>query len=209
MISIGTDEDGGEGGGEGSAGTDDYQVDVYGAPWARIHPYFIGMLAGYWAYLNPKPISLCLWQQLSGFFVSFMLMCIPLYSAYWAYDYTWSTVGDVFYLTFARSIFGLGMALLVLLCYSGNGGFINWFFSWYIWQMMSKLTYAVYMFHFIVMAIYFTSFRHLPRFSDADCIMYFFAVSVITFVIAFGVHLCIELPFARLEKALLSPFVKV
>uniref|UniRef100_A0A7S4ULK5 Acyltransferase 3 domain-containing protein n=1 Tax=Paramoeba aestuarina TaxID=180227 RepID=A0A7S4ULK5_9EUKA len=181
-----------------------YPQDIYDAPWARVHPYFIGIIAGYIAYLYPKTFKMKLWQQCSAFLVSFFLFCFPIYISYVE---NWSEAASVIYITFSRTVFGLGMAGFILLCYTGNGGFINWFFSWPIFNILSKLTYACYMFHLVVMLIYFYSFRYLPYLNDMNAIMYFLAISVMTFVIAFAAHLVIELPFAALEKAILTPLM--
>jgi peptidoglycan/LPS O-acetylase OafA/YrhL len=105
-------------------------------------------------------------------------------------------------------VFGLGVAGEIFLCFIGSGGFVDWFFSWTAFHVLAKLSYGVYLFHLIVIEIYFLSFPHLPYLSDTNSVMFFFSCTVMTFVISFAAHLTVELPFANMEKALLSPFMK-
>ena len=180
-----------------------------GAPWARISTYFIGIALGYFCYRLKKEENYVrpLIQQIGAFLLSLLFFAAPIYSTYWALKYEWSTVASVLYITFARSIFGLGMGGLILMCFTGNGGFMNWFFSWPFFQVFAKLTYGLYLFHLLVMMFYFISFRHLPYLSDMTSIMYFFAVAVMTVVVAFAAHLIVELPFANMERAVLVPLL--
>mmetsp|Transcript_408 Transcript_408/g.611 ORF Transcript_408/g.611 Transcript_408/m.611 type:complete len:682 (-) Transcript_408:100-2145(-) len=193
----------------GSDGVSDsnYYKDLYISPWARFQVYGIGIALGYFCFNFQREFKLNWISQVLAMLGSFVVLAAPIYATYWGYgENEWSLAGNIFYLTFARTIFALGLSGVIFLCFTGNGGFINWFFSWGIFQVLSKLTYAVYLFHIIVMAIYFVSFRHLPYFDDTSTIMYYFAISVMTFVIAFALHLTFELPFAKLEKAFLTPF---
>ena len=149
-----------------------------------------------------------MWQSLAAHVLALFLMCAPIYASYWTYEDEWAESADVIYITFARTIFAIGFAGEIFLCYIGSGGFIDWFFSWHIFHVLAKLTFAAYLFHFIVIEIYFLSFPHLPYLSDADAIMFFFACGVMTFVIAFALHMTVELPFAKLERVLLTPILK-
>ena len=187
---------------------DNYRMDIYKAPWARFQVYAIGIVLGFYCSCPQLNFKLGWVSQVLAMTFSFIIMVIPLYLTYWGFgEDDWSLAENIIYLTFGRSVFALGLAGVIFLCFTGNGGFINWFFSWGIFQVLSKLTYGVYLFHFIVMTIYFVSFRHLPYLNDSASIMYFFATSLMTFVIAFALHLTFEIPFAKLEKAFLIPFL--
>lgn len=185
-----------------------YTFDLYAAPWSRIQTYLIGVTLGYICFSIPSPVPLRMWQSLIAHVTSFVLICAPIYSSYWAYDNEWVEAGNILYITFARTVFAIGFAGEIYLCFIGSGGFIDWFFSWPIFHILAKLTYAAYLFHFIVIELYFLSFPHLPYLSDSNAIMFFFAGGVMTFVLSFALHLTVELPFAKLERVLLSPFVK-
>ncbi|XP_054712218.1 nose resistant to fluoxetine protein 6-like [Uloborus diversus] len=98
-----------------------YSFDlIYDKPYCRIAPYIIGIALGYMLYRsNQRKNFLIWWQQLIGWSVA--AFC-ALSVVFGLYHVEMNKTTSLFYNTFCRSSFSIGLAWLIFACETGHGG---------------------------------------------------------------------------------------
>ncbi len=120
------------------------------------------------------------------------------------YTHTWTTFESVMYNCFHRTGWSLALGWIIFSCHKGYGGLINDFLSWKAFLPLSKLTYGAYLVHIQVQFIVIFSQTSPMYLSDFLLSQYFIGFLAFTFGISFVFSLSLELPFANLEKLILS-----
>ncbi|XP_076754898.1 nose resistant to fluoxetine protein 6-like [Xylocopa sonorina] len=131
-----------------------YQMlDVfYMKPWLRIGPYLVGMatalLLKKWNYklrLSKVALAAC-WM------IAILCNCSILFGP-GEQQYTFA--GSILYVALSRTAWGLGMAWLIIVCTTNNGGIVTKFLSLDMWIPLSRITYCIYLLNpFIIYAIF-------------------------------------------------------
>lgn len=78
----------------------------------------------------------------------------------------WSSI----YFSLQNVLWALCLSWIALACLHGHGGFINWFLSLPVFQVLSKIIYSTYLIHITVLMIQFGSRRTLPYFTDYNAV---------------------------------------
>lgn len=102
---------------------------------------------------------------MSGWAVMFGAMAfIFLYNSEATYNAPklWSTI----YFPLQNLLWALCLSWISFACLDGHGGFINWFLSLPVFQVLSKFTYSTYLIHVTLLMLQFASERTFPYFSD-------------------------------------------
>ena len=97
-----------------------------------------------------------------------------------------------------RIIWGVGVGLLIVLCDLGYGYWIQSFLSGKPFNVIGKLSYCIYIFHYFVVVAYQQSLM-VPLFIDEFSLAWFF-MSILTASVAVATiaYLFIEMPIATL-----------
>lgn len=74
------------------------------------------------------------------------------------------------YDAFTRVAWGFALSWIIFACHHGYGGVINEFLSNPVWQVMSKLSFCMYMTHFSIQIIIFGNFQNSLYFSNFDAV---------------------------------------
>jgi len=200
----------------------DFQIDIYDKSWARFPPYGVGLiLACLYVQLRdprtkevpkfPLPLALVLWALALG------LMFFFNFGAYWGGDSAMTNTGsgkpwacawprwfDLFYSTFFRAGFCIGVSLMTWLCLAGQGGPIGYFLSMHIWTPLARLTFGIYLFHVMVVDLLYGSGT---SFAYTDYLGAYIFVANYTLALAGSVclHVLVEKPFANISMLLFAP----
>ncbi|KJE89704.1 hypothetical protein CAOG_01136 [Capsaspora owczarzaki ATCC 30864] len=192
----------------------DYSAIIYTKPYCRIAPYIVGMFTAYilnrYGQANrrisrPKILGL--------FFIAASILLGIFFSMYSKFDSTsflhwdgreWSTAENAIYITFARFGWSVGLAIIVWLCVTGNGGVVNYLLSTKAFMVFGRMTFCVYLIHPIVAASFFYTLRQPTILQDLPEQFYFIANTVISFAGAFVMCMFVEFPLANVEKTLLG-----
>lgn len=75
-----------------------------------------------------------------------------LYGTFWGHKLT--LVENMLYGSLSHTVWALALAWLIYACHHGYAGVVNDFLSWSWWRPLSRLTFAVYMVHPLVMFSY-------------------------------------------------------
>lgn len=135
--------------------TDQGANEAYVAPWMRCPVYLIAMLCGFFWHTECRGRKSTLHDDNAGDNVTLigyqekfissqptapvvmmtavlpaLLLALPVYVAYWICQdvHEWSVPlwARNLYLAFSRPTWALGLCLMCALCFSGNGGLMNW-----------------------------------------------------------------------------------
>ena len=190
--------------------TADSQDLLYIKPYHRIQPYLVGLVLGYLLYKRVR-IPFNRFFKLGSYLFMWGLAIIFCTSTLYGLYGTWhghvpSLVENIFYNTFSRFTWAVGLALLVFICHNGYGGWVNTFLSMKIWTPLSRLTFNAYLVHPVVVIVVFGSARKAVHYMDVNMAVYAIACVAISFGVAFIVAVCVEFPFGNLEMAFFKIF---
>ncbi|GFS14760.1 nose resistant to fluoxetine protein 6 [Elysia marginata] len=133
----------------------DVYTGYYYATWCRWNPYLIGIASGYLLQQTKHKLDVPLGVTVLGW-----ITCVATTSAI-IFGLTRSfilrpdlvpltLVQSVVYITLTRTVWGLCVAWVIVMCATGNGGPINTFLSLPMLKPLSRLTYMAYLVHEIV-----------------------------------------------------------
>ena len=183
---------------------------LYIKPYHRIQPYLVGLVLGYLLYKKVR-IPFNRFIQLGCYLVMWALAFIFCFSTVYGLYNTWhghipSLVENIFYNTFSRFTWAVGLALLVFICHNGYGGWVNTFLSMSFWIPLSRLAFNAYLVHPVVLTVIYGSARKPVHYMDLEMAVYAVAVATISFAVAFLVTIFVEFPFGNLEIAFFKLF---
>ncbi|KAK9872837.1 hypothetical protein WA026_019624 [Henosepilachna vigintioctopunctata] len=177
--------------------------NYYYSTHTRFTPYIVGMILGYYIHkmkklqripkFNRGTLSL-LWIILVGG----LLFCI-----FDGMKFTKDTGNkwlDGLYLGFNRTLWSVILSFIILLCCTGNGGVINIFMSHPVFQVVSKLSYSMYLIHYIIILAVTASFRNVQHFSNFIALFQFCSLFSIVLILSVMFTLLFESPIIIIEK---------
>ena len=180
--------------------------DIYTKPWTRIGPYLIGILLGFIFYKKLKPnfrksinniVYGILWM------LAFTLCFSTVYGLYGSFNgETLSTAEDVSYQMFSRLAWSLGLAMVMLACHNGYGGIVNQFLSMKFWIPLSRLTFAAYLVHEIVLFVLIFTRRAPIYATDVTLSVYAIAAVVLSYGAAAVIASFVEFPLSNVETVI-------
>nr|XP_023027647.1 nose resistant to fluoxetine protein 6-like [Leptinotarsa decemlineata] len=168
----------------------------------RFPPYMIGMLCGlFMKSIQSSRVGKCRLTQVQSFAVwsaAISFLAISTFMSLALSDETTALIA--LYDAVHRSIWSLGICSIILMCFTHNGGIINKFLSLKIFQVLSKLTYCIYIFHFMIIHLKVASLKTVVHFSIFDLLIDTWGSTVIMIGVAFLASLTFELPIFTLEN---------
>ncbi|XP_066999846.2 nose resistant to fluoxetine protein 6 [Anabrus simplex] len=187
----------------------EFQKKLYVPAYTRFMPYVIGMAFGYLLVIIkekkkvikiPKLLILLLWLCTAGL----LLLTLCIVDVFQQNDYVYEPVGASMYNSLGRPGWALGVALVVFLCVTGNGGFVNTLLSWQWFQVLGRLSYSVYLVHMSIQTIQAASMRTQMHLDNYTLVPQFFGDLFISCIVAVPMVLMFESPFIILERELLG-----
>ncbi|XP_063383620.1 nose resistant to fluoxetine protein 6-like [Cydia fagiglandana] len=168
----------------------------------RCSPFFVGMLFGYLLNIfKSKEVHMAKWFVALCWASSFVVSAGIIYSSYPILQMDWdSPFWDGIINSFARPGWAVCLGWMIFACTHGYGGPVNWLLSLRMWKLPSRLSYAMYIFHYPIMIIVNTTSVSASYFSVERFFFRFLAHLVSTFIIAFTVTVLIDSPFSTLIK---------
>ena len=119
-------------------------------------------------------------------------------------DLEWSSIyqaENIMYYLFSRTVFSLGIALMIYACHNGFGGIIDKFLSWSFWVPLSRLTFMVYLIHPIVITLMYKTLRFRFIYTDWLLMIMFTAAAMLSYSLSLVIAVTVEYPVINLEKA--------
>lgn len=128
---------------------------LYIPPWTRIGPYIVGILTGYVLYKYDLKVRLNRIVVFLGWCCATAVALAIFYGPVKANrGVNPPPIAAAFYNALSRSAWALCVSWVLVCCISGYGGIVNSILSWSGWTIPSRLTYAAYLSHPIIMTTY-------------------------------------------------------
>eukprot|EP00475_Leptophrys_vorax_P016692 TRINITY_DN23182_c0_g2_i1.p1 TRINITY_DN23182_c0_g2~~TRINITY_DN23182_c0_g2_i1.p1 ORF type:complete len:291 (-),score=67.92 TRINITY_DN23182_c0_g2_i1:93-965(-) len=195
------------GNGGGNPPKDDphsYENLIYIKPWARIQPYIIGMAAAYFHVNHGSMISETTFRKTAGFFaliVSFAVLCACVFAVrHEQLGGIWTNFGNAVYIALSRSVWGLGLAVIVVVCCNGAGSVINDFLGARFWTPFARIGLSAYLIHFLFILWAVGNSKVSLFFSDSSVVMLFLSLVMMTYGFGFLLGAFVEAPLRNIGK---------
>ncbi|XP_054720877.1 LOW QUALITY PROTEIN: nose resistant to fluoxetine protein 6-like [Uloborus diversus] len=176
------------------------EVPNYFKPYGHVGPYMVGMLLGYILVKKPK-IVIPRTLRVSGWLFFATLQLVDLYGAYpWNNNSIPGPTVSALYAGTSKTVWALGIAWVLFVCCTGNGGVVNDILSWKAWIPMARLSYMFYLIHPIVIWVH-EAMGHSRMYTSH----YFWVYNIlghymVSMVLALIMSLSFEAPFLAMEK---------
>ncbi|XP_072938662.1 O-acyltransferase like protein-like isoform X2 [Epargyreus clarus] len=180
-----------------------YFVNYYINTLTRASPFIVGMMYGYLLHLYRRR-RLFISHMLNTFLWVFSLAILGFvaYAVLPTLQASWNNrVLDILYNTLLRPMWAAAMGWIIFACAKGYGGPVNWFLSLRVWKLPSRISYAMYLFHFSLILTMNGTRTEPIWFSPLNIIFLFFAYVSITFIVAFIATVLIDSPAMMLIKS--------
>ena len=189
-----------------------YFTDFYIVPWCRFQPYILGLLFGWMLHKMKNQPKL----KLNSFLVAFIWAAVGVLAAsivFGLYPFqkefleslvvpVGSQAVRIAYNGLHRLGWCICLAWVILACVKGAGGPVNSILSWPAWIPLARMSYAMYLVHYQIIA-YITGLPSFSvSFSHGLAVYWILALLCATIGVAFIVVILIEAPLVQLEKML-------
>lgn len=104
------------------------------------------------------------------------------------------------YYALARTAWSWAIGWMIFACATGRGGPLTTLLSWPAFSPLSSLSYLAYLTHPILMFFHTGRVRERIYFGHYEMICIFLSRLIMTFFLAYFVHVMIEVPFASIES---------
>ena len=191
---------------QGAEAGDSTMATIYEKPYCRINAYLIGIILGLVLHKMWRVTFINLWIRICFYGIIWVIAIgcclIIVFGEYKTWQgHPFSKAENVMYFMFSRTVFSIGIALMIYACHNGFGGIINKFLSCSYWIPLSHLTYMAYLFNTIVITLMYNTMRFRFIYTDWFLIILFTAAVILTYSVAFIVAVTVEYPIANVENA--------
>ena len=169
--------------------SDNYMNDVYIKPWCRIAPYAIGLILGYilselyrrsntfsWESILPQRRS-ARWNRVKQIVVwtlALFILSLCVFGTYGDYnDRPLTRSGRIAFLTLARLGWSIGLGIIIITCFLGQGGIVNKRLSNKFFRILARLTYGAYLWHSLVLFVNYFGRDQPTHYTIANIVCHF------------------------------------
>ncbi|XP_036139323.1 nose resistant to fluoxetine protein 6 [Monomorium pharaonis] len=170
---------------------------LYYPPWVRIGPYIIGMITGYIVTRLNKQIVLK--KKTVILYWSLGSAC-NIFVLFGLYKRHISVLSTAFYVALSRTVWAIGIAWIIIVCFTKHGGIVKELLECKIWIPLSRLTYCAYLLNpFIIHSIrlHNETSAHLEFLSMGVIVTGHFMIS---YLCAYALFLMAESPYNLLMR---------
>jgi len=114
----------------------------------------------------------------------------------------WTKADNILYLGFNRTLYALGLTMVLLPMLQGYYWLGIWFLSHPIWTPFARLTFCTYLVHISLIVSYYFSANEAYWLNDLNIVTDFLFIALISYAAAVPLTLAVESPFMALEKLL-------
>ncbi|XP_038214628.1 O-acyltransferase like protein-like [Zerene cesonia] len=189
---------------------DYYMTNYYKNTLTRASPFFYGMILGYVLHrLKGRKVNIRWYVAVLLWIISLGIFTTIFYLSYAVLQLDWDNqLFDNFFNSFSRTFWSFALSWLIFACVHGYGGPINWFLSLPMWKLPSRISYAMYLYHYSFMFIYAGTKTTPIFFSPGQGLFNTIAFISLSFLISFAVTVLIDAPFSTLTKLAIGGGVK-
>ncbi|XP_032674888.1 nose resistant to fluoxetine protein 6-like isoform X1 [Odontomachus brunneus] len=172
---------------------------LYDKPWARIGPYLIGMVTGWYLFkincqANIKKVVVVL-----GWSLCLIIMTSIVYGLH---ETTFGPALSVLYTTLSNSAWAICLAWILIACLTGHGGVVNCILSWKYVYPISRLTYCAYLVHPMLIRIIILQGERSWHLSRSFLATLYFGNVMMSYAVSLFLSLLFEAPVVSLLRIL-------
>ena len=163
---------------------------LYGRPIFWTGPYLTGILLGYLLHRNyrsgQKIVPLGKWFKFMMWSIAIFLYTAAAFGTYGDFSgiRPFTDIENASYLMFSGLALSISLFIVIYMCNTGHGGVVNSFLSWPGWEPLVKLSYSVFLVHFMVLYFVFGTLQSSLILTDTVIVVLVVAVLVICFKLA-------------------------
>lgn len=189
--------------------SDDFPPDadrIYAKPWCRVQSYTVGVFVGYliYKYRGRKVCIPLIWNLLGWVLALGTMVTVLLAMSGTSETEPLPQWFAATWLGIRRFLFAAGVGWVAFACVTGNGGPVDKFLSWNFWLPMARLNYCAYLLHPCVIFHFLLTKKAMFHYTPYEHMVFFFGVTVVTYLLSLFITLLVEVPSIGIEKALLG-----
>ncbi|KAG9488347.1 hypothetical protein GDO78_007906 [Eleutherodactylus coqui] len=176
-----------------------YWVEYYTKPYCRYGPFLVGMILAI-MFVNKPCLHIRTRAQAILGWISALVIILMVITLAFVLDDTPSSysIMAALYQGLHRTLWAVALGLILVLCHEGYGGPLNTMLSCGTWSFLSKISYACYLTHPIIIIVYCGLQETLFHYQDINMLYLFIGHSVLTVIVGIILTVLVERPFQRL-----------
>ena len=195
-----------------------FEVEAYAKPHIRAHAYLSGAFVAMVLFEEGPRSDWKLGHHFAIVVALFGMVFVTFVTAWGAYERRacqyqewpgidncgsmWSASQTLWYTVLSRVVWSTGVCTIMYLSIGrrASGNWVAAVLSWKCWVPLSQLSFAVYLIHPVVIFVWQLGDREKEIFRLETFAMNWISVSVVSYAVALGAVLVVELPFAAMWK---------
>ncbi|XP_071989575.1 O-acyltransferase like protein-like isoform X1 [Engystomops pustulosus] len=179
----------------------DYWVEYYMKPYCRYGPFLVGMILAI-LFVGKQSLYFKNRTQAALGWISALALMLTVISLAFVLDDTQSSysVMAALYQGLHRTLWAVVLGLIFILCHEGYGGVVTTLLSFNVWGFLSKISYAGYLIHPMIIYFYCGLQEELFHYQDLNMLYLFIGHCALTFIIALLSTVLVEIPLHRLMQ---------
>ncbi|XP_043270688.1 nose resistant to fluoxetine protein 6-like [Venturia canescens] len=180
-------------------------LQIYTRAYARAAPYLLGLGVGYLLRkIKPTNTSISTSVVIGGWIFAIVAGLAVVFGPRAMYfpEHEYDALEAAFYAGFHRPVFALAVSWIVVASVFDRAGPVGALLSWSVWVPLSKLTYSIYLSHYIILLYNSASVRTPGNLTTIGVVQAFFGNLAMTVIISVMLSLTFEIPFIRLTSLL-------
>ncbi|XP_071989475.1 O-acyltransferase like protein-like isoform X2 [Engystomops pustulosus] len=178
-----------------------YWAEYYVKPYCRYGPFLVGMILAI-LLVGKQSLYFKNRTQAALGWISALALMLTVISLAFVLDDTQSSysVMAALYQGLYRTLWAVVLGLIFILCHEGYGGIVTTLLSFDVWGFLSKISYAGYLVHPIIIYFYAGLQEELFHYQDLNMLYLFIGHCALTFIVALLSTVLVEIPFQRLMQ---------
>ncbi|XP_059481023.1 nose resistant to fluoxetine protein 6-like [Neocloeon triangulifer] len=180
-----------------------YMQNIYFVTHQRASPYIIGLALGYIFYrLNTTKVKLSKVTVAAGWALCLAVLYAVVFGSYDIFQYGREndSMEAALYGGLHRPAWALAVGWIIFACNCGYGGWITTFLSARVFQPLSKLSYSIFLTHYIVLMVNTGRMRTAVYVDEYTLLHMFLGDILLVFAISLVLYLFVEAPLFELVK---------
>ena len=180
--------------------------NIYEKPYCRINAYLVGIALGF-VFYKKWDIKPHFWHRVFFYSAIWMIaaaLCLTIafgqYGTWNGHEFNKSE--NIWFFMFNRTVYSIGIALMIYACHNGFGGIINSILSWGFWVPPSRLTFMAYLSHPIVLTLMYSTMQYRFIYKDYVLVSLIISAIVMSYGLALMLAVVVEYPLANVETAI-------
>ncbi|KAM9331021.1 O-acyltransferase like protein-like [Gastrophryne carolinensis] len=176
-----------------------YWLEYYFKPYCRYGPFLVGIVVA--IVIGNRQLFTNKAQATAGWISALLIMFLVISLAFLLDDAPSSySIITALYQGVHRTLWAAAIGIIVVLCHKGYGGYPNRLLSFGAWTIISRISYACYIVHPIIIILHCGLQERLLHYQDITMFYLFIGHCVLTFPAGLLLTLLVEKPFQRLSS---------